>query len=61
MLILGGIAAVLVGAALVAAVARMRGWGPAWAAGVRHAFREAGYRSAGAWAEFSDWMRFGRS
>lgn len=61
MLILGAVAAVLAAAAAVVAVARVRGWDPAWAAGMRHAWHEAGYRSAGAWARFSDWQRFGRS
>ena len=61
MLVLGGIAAVLAAAAAVVGAARMRGWDPAWAAGMRHAWHEGGYRAAGAWAEFSHWMRFGRS
>ena len=61
MLILGAVAAMLAATAAVVAVARNLGWDPAWAAGMRHAWHEAGCRSAGAWAEFSDWLRFGRS
>jgi hypothetical protein len=29
-------------------------------AGVGHAWREAGFRASGAWAEFKDWLRLGR-
>ncbi|HWF35379.1 MAG TPA: hypothetical protein VG295_08395 [Solirubrobacteraceae bacterium] len=57
LLVLGG----LLGAAgAVLAVARLRGWDPAWAAGVRHTWAEAGYRVSGIWSEFADWLRRGR-
>jgi hypothetical protein len=46
------------GAAAVVVV-RAQGWDPAWAAAVRHSWGEAGYRLAGAWAEFADWWRSG--
>jgi hypothetical protein len=38
----------------IAAVARMRGWDPAWLASWRHACGEAGYRLGGSWAQFGD-------
>jgi hypothetical protein len=28
--------------------------------GVRHAWREAAFRTRGTWADFSDWLRLGR-
>ena len=47
-------------AGLVVALARWRGWEPAWADGVRHAAGEAGWRASSTWAEFTDFVRFGR-
>ena len=47
---------VLVVAAL-AAVARVRGWDPTWAAASRHACEEAAYRTSSLWSEFRDWLR----
>jgi hypothetical protein len=41
-------------------VARWVGWQPAWADGVRHAAGEAGWRASSTWAEFADFVRFGR-
>ena len=41
-------------------VARWVGWEPAWADGFRHAAGEAGWRASSTWAEFSDFVRFGR-
>ncbi len=41
-------------------LATVRGWDPAWAAGWRHAWSEAGYRVGGTWSEFADWLRSGR-
>ena len=41
-------------------LARWRGWEPAWADGVRHAAGEAGWRASSTWAEFTDFVRFGR-
>jgi hypothetical protein len=55
--VLGGL---LLIAALVAAVARWRGWELARLAPARHALAEAGYRTGGLWSEFTDWVRLGR-
>jgi hypothetical protein len=41
-------------------LSRALGLEPRWSLGVRHAFGEAGYRTAGVWAEFTDWVRLGR-
>lgn len=60
LILLGALAAGLALLALVAAGARALGFEPRWSLGVRHAFAEAGYRTAGVWAEFTDWVRFGR-
>jgi hypothetical protein len=60
LVVLGAVAAAL---ALLAAFflgARLLGLEPRWSLGMRHAFAEAGYRTAGVWAEFADWVRFGR-
>ncbi len=51
------VAAVVVAAGIAAGLAVARGWDPAPVAGWRHAWREAGYRVGGVWAEFVDWMR----
>jgi len=51
------IAAVAVIAALAAALTFVRGSAPAPVAGWWHAWREAGYRVGGVWAEFRDWLR----
>jgi hypothetical protein len=40
--------------------ARLRGWDPTWAARMRQAWGEAGFRVSNTWAEFSDWLRLGR-
>lgn len=42
------------------ALARTRGWDPPWAARMRHAWGEAGFRTTSTWAEFTDWLRLGR-
>jgi hypothetical protein len=42
-----------------AVVVRRTGWDPAWADACRHSCREAGYRLAGGWSEFTDWLRSG--
>jgi hypothetical protein len=39
---------------------RWRAWEPAWAGRFRHAAGEAGWRASSTWAEFSDFVRFGR-
>jgi hypothetical protein len=48
----------LVGLALFL-LARL-GWAEEPRARLAHAWREAGYRAGGAWADFSDWVRLGR-
>ncbi len=54
------IAALLVLAALLWGYARWRGVEPRWWQGLRHAFTEAGWHAEAAWADFADWLRFGR-
>jgi hypothetical protein len=51
LLALGGLAVGLV---------RWRAWEPHWAHRMRHATGEAGWRAASTWAEFTDFVRFGR-
>jgi hypothetical protein len=60
LVILGALAAGLGLVGLLAALSRALGLEPRWSLGVRHAFGEAGYRTAGVWAEFTDWVRLGR-
>lgn len=45
-----------------AAVGSVRYWGfdPPWLGRMRHSVAEAGWRASAAWAEFTDWVRFGR-
>lgn len=45
---------------LLIGTARWRAWQPAWADRVRHAAGEAGWRASSTWAEFTDFVRFGR-
>ena len=47
-------------AGLVVALVRWRAWEPAWADNLRHAAGEAGWRASSTWAEFTDFVRFGR-
>jgi hypothetical protein len=47
-------------AGLVVALVRWRAWEPAWADNFRHAAGEAGWRASSTWAEFTDFVRFGR-
>jgi hypothetical protein len=47
-------------AGLVVALVRWRGWEPAWTVELRHAAGEAGWRASSTWAEFTDFVRFGR-
>jgi hypothetical protein len=42
------------------AAARWWAWEPRWLVRWRHATAEAGWRASAAWAEFTDWLRFGR-
>ena len=47
-------------AGLIVALVRWRAWEPAWADNFRHAAGEAGWRASSTWAEFTDFVRFGR-
>jgi hypothetical protein len=55
--ILGGLLAL---GALLFAVARWFAWEPAWSVRFRHAAGEAGWRASSTFAEFTDFVRFGR-
>jgi hypothetical protein len=55
--ILGGLLALT---ALILGLARWFAWDPAWAVRARHATAEAGWRASSTWAEFTDFVRFGR-
>lgn len=46
--------------AIVYGAIRFTGWAPAWAPRARHAVAEAGWRASSTWAEFADFVRFGR-
>jgi hypothetical protein len=45
---------------LLFGLVRWRAWEPDWAHRMRHATGEAGWRAASTWAEFTDFVRFGR-
>jgi hypothetical protein len=45
---------------LLFGIVRWRAWEPAWAERLRHAAGEAGWRASSTWAEFTDFVRFGR-
>jgi hypothetical protein len=45
---------------LLFGLVRWRAWEPAWADRFRHAAGEAGWRASSTWAEFTDFVRFGR-
>jgi hypothetical protein len=55
--VLGAFALVL---ASIAGMIRWWAWEPLWIARSRHAVAEAGWRASAVWAEFVDWVRFGR-
>ncbi|HEV2785802.1 MAG TPA: hypothetical protein VGV67_05405, partial [Solirubrobacteraceae bacterium] len=60
LLALAVLAGVLALGILTVGVARWRAWEPAWADRFRHAAGEAGWRASTTWAEFTDFVRFGR-
>ena len=60
LVLLAIIGALLLAAAAVWGSARWWAWEPAWLARFKHAGSEAGWRSSASWAEFRDWLRFGR-
>ena len=51
------LAALLALSALIWGVFRFFAWEPRWLLGARHAVAEAGWRTGGAWADFTDWLR----
>jgi hypothetical protein len=58
--VLAILAGLLALGALLFGVARWFAWDPAWAVRMRHATGEAGWRASSTWAEFADFVRFGR-
>jgi hypothetical protein len=58
--VLAILAGLLALGALLFGVARWFAWEPAWAVRMRHATGEAGSRASSTWAEFTDFVRFGR-
>ena len=54
---LAAMAILLALALLVWSLARLLAWEPRWLPGARHAVAEAGWRTGGAWSDFSDWVR----
>jgi hypothetical protein len=54
------LAGLLALAALTFGVVRWFAWEPAWAVRFRHAAGEAGWRASSTFAEFTDFVRFGR-
>jgi hypothetical protein len=57
---IAALAAILALAALVWGYGRWRGFESRWMLGAGHALSEAGYRLEATWADFTDWVRFGR-
>ncbi len=60
LVLLAIIGALLLLAAAAWGSARWWAWEPAWVSRFKHAGAEAGWRSSASWAEFRDWLRFGR-
>ena len=58
---LGALALLLAVAALIWGLFRFFAWEPRWLLGARHAVAEAGWRTSGAWGDFTDWVRRGRT
>jgi cobalamin biosynthesis Mg chelatase CobN len=56
--VLGGLLALVL---LLWGLLRFFAWEPRWLAGSRHAVAEAGWRTSGAWEDFTDWLRRGRT
>ena len=54
------LAAILALGGLTVGLFRWRAWEPAWTGRFRHAAGEAGWRASSTWAEFTDFVRFGR-
>jgi hypothetical protein len=60
LIVLAILASLLALSALLFGVVRWLAWEPAWSVRLRHATGEAGWRAAGTWADFSDFVRLGR-
>jgi hypothetical protein len=60
LLVLAALLALCALLALAFAAANRFGWAERRLAGPRRAFREASFRAGGTWADFADWLRFGR-
>jgi hypothetical protein len=60
LLVLAAVLALLALLALAFAAASRFPWADRYLAGPRRAFREASFRAGGTWADFADWLRFGR-
>ncbi|MGH2918339.1 MAG: hypothetical protein ACRDLS_07040 [Solirubrobacteraceae bacterium] len=60
LLALAALMALMALGTIVWGVLRFTGWEPAWAPRARHAAAEAGWRASSTWAEFTDFVRFGR-
>ena len=54
------LAAILALGGMTVGLFRWRAWEPAWTGRFRHAAGEAGWRASSTWAEFTDFVRFGR-
>jgi hypothetical protein len=59
-LALAVVAGLLALAGLLVGLARWFAWEPQWVDRARHATGEAGWRASSTWAEFTDFVRFGR-
>jgi hypothetical protein len=61
LLVLAVVGGLLLLTALIWGVFRWLAVEPGWVTGARHATAEAGWRTSGAWSDFSDWIRRGSS
>jgi len=60
LVLLAVVGIVLLAAAVAWGAARWWAWEPRWVLRARHAGAEAGWRASNTWADFRDWLRFGR-
>jgi hypothetical protein len=59
-IVAAALAAVLIVLCLAWAAARWWAYEPRWWLSLRHCLAEAGFRVAGTWEDFADWVRLGR-